>query len=554
MKAFDMPSNFKIKNIILTAVFFMLAIITSACSANILNVVANAKQGECVQASEYGSLESQAVAAFPMIAKNPISAPYCVSVTVQNNNSATQGGTNLQVTSPGVVITGLPNESSTPFSMIDPVAANIALNTANQTQTTGNVTIFDPNNCATTTGINTITLQGGQSCKFYLQITSESYPPNVYPMSVAYNYYNGNTNYVVYTSINQRVNLYAGTESGLFIESNSNPTAPAQWSNPSFNVQAAQINSMISDDFGNIYFAIKNQVYLYNGINLSQLGTNFANTVNSLTIDVNGNLYAGTNGSGIYVYNTSTSPNTWVSFTDTNGNLNNSSIIQAISSTGFISTTANAENFYVTTVNQAFKCSILISNTFTTSCAFTNISTLPASPVLFNLNSIDSDNFGNLYTGSESLAYSFIESNNAWQNITFPGNIITGNVAGIYHQNNSSIPLTYMGIINSTSNESATVFNCNGFFQCTPLYSTTTTSANFLTGNAYAITADGAGDVFVGGSMLNSLDFTVKPLNATGAYLYITNGDSTWQPINNGSMESSNHVNSMVISSSLTLY
>ena len=548
-----MPRNFRIPYLIIYGVFIFIAVVTSACSPNILNITATAAQGDCVQGSAYGSLESQAIAAFPIIAKNPTTAPYCASITIQNNNTPGQGGTNMQVTSPGLVLTGLPNESANPFPMIDPVAAQISLNSATQTQTTGDIALFDPNNCATTTGVNTITLQSGQSCKLYLQVIGESYPPNTYPMTVAYNYYNGNTTYVLFTSINQRVNLYAGTESGLFIDESSGASTPAQWSNPGFSIPSSLTNSLLADDFGNVYFAQQNKVFEYNGITLVQLGNDFATTISALTMDVNNNLYAGTNGSGIYIYNTTMTPNSWVSFTDTSGNLTGSSVIQGLSSTGFVPGAISAQNFYATTATQSFKCAIMPSNTLSTSCAFSNISALSGAPSSYNLNSIDSDNFGNLYIGSNSSAYTFIESTNAWQSLSFTGDI-TGNTAAIYHQNNESVPANYyLGVVNANSNESTTVFNCNLSNSCSPVLSGSS-PAHVMTGNAYAITADGQGDLFVGGSQLNSLDFVNPAANATGAYLFFIGSGNAWQPINNGSMGESNTVNSMVISSSLTVY
>lgn len=544
-----MLGNLKtVKTITISCILLLIAVIVSACSPNILNIAAIATQGTCVQASAYGPLESQAIAGFPIISKNPTTAPYCASITIQNNNAVGQGGTSMQVTSPGLIITGLPNESSIPFSMIDPVAAQITLNTANQTQVTGDIALFDPHNCVTTTGVNTITLQSGQTCQFYLQIVGESYPPNTYPLTVAYNYYNGNTTYVLFTTINQRVGLYAGTESGLFTASTSGTPTPAQWSSNGFNAPNTTITSLLADDFGNIYFAATNQVFLYNGISLLQLGHDFATAVTSLTMDVNNNLYAGTNGSGIYIYNTTTSPNSWVNFTDTNANLTASSLIQGLSSTGFIPGATTAQNFYATTESQAFKCSIMPSSTFATSCAFSNISNISGAPSSLNPNSIDSDDFGNLYVGSNANAYSFIESTNSWQNLSFSNVNITGSIAGIYYSQES---YTYWGVINATNSESATVLSCGpNTTSCFPYY---ISSSHTITGNAYAITADGQGDVFVGGNMLNSLDFTNQATNATGAYLYVL-GSNVWQPINNGSMGESSTVNSMVISSSLTVY
>lgn len=542
-----MLGNFKtIKTVTVFCIFVLLAAIISACSPNILNIVATANQGVCVQASAYGSLESQAIAAFPVIGKNPTIAPYCASITIQNNNPNGQGGTSMQVTSPGLILTGLPNESANPFSMIDPVAAQITLNTANQTQVTGDIALFDPHNCVTTTGVNTITLQSGQTCQFYLQIVGESYPPNTYPLTVAYNYYNGNTTYVLFTTINQRVNVYGGTESGLFTTSTSGASTPSQWANPGFNAPTSAITSLITDDFGNIYFAATNQVFLYNGISLLQLGPNFATSVTSLTMDVNNNLYAGTNGGGIYIYNTVVTPNTWVNFTDTNGNLTSSSTIQGISSSGFVPGAITAQNLYATTESQAFECSIMPSNTLATSCAFSNISSLHGAPSSFNLNSIDSDNFGNLYVGSNANAYSFIESTNSWQNLSFTDVDVTGNIAGIYSQES----YTYLGVINATTSESATVLNCQAD-SCFPYY---IVPSHTITGNTYTITADGQGDIFVGGNKLNSLDFTNPTTNITGAYLYVLGSNNVWQPINNGSMNESSTVNSMVISSSLTVY
>jgi len=541
----------KITNFILFAFLGTMSIIISACSPNIYNIAVTAAQGTCVQAAQYGSLESQAIAAYPIIANNPQSAPYCLNVTIQNNNDPSQGGTNIQITSPGLVLTGFPGEveSNTPFSLIDPVASGVQLDTANLSQTAGNVVLFDPNNCATTTGAKSVTLQGGQSCEFYFQILAESYSPNVYPLTLAYNYYNGNSNSAIYTTFNQRAVLFAGTESGLFTLNTSNESAPSKWSSNSFSAPEGKINSLISDAFGNVYFATANQIYLYNGLSLIQLGNSLTNPVSSLTIDLNGNLYAGTTGSGIYIYNTSVTPHEWIHFTDTSGNLNSSSIITGISSTGLIPEATSDANFYATTVDKVFKCSIAPATTINTSCAFTNISALESAPSSLNLNSIAADNLGNLYIGSESGLYSFIESQSAWLNYTFPNTTLTGNLTAIFPQNNLLSPTTYVGFINSIPTESA-VFNCtpaNG--QCSTTYP--------VYGNVASITTDGNGDVFVGGSSINSPEFSDPALNVTGAYLYMTTyttGTNTWEPITHGAMQPDNKVLSTVISSVFTLY
>lgn len=528
-------------NFLAATLFIVVLSLISACS-QIQNLTLTPQNGNCVQASMYGINESAAIANFPVIANNPTQAPYCMSFTLNNGNSSGQGGSNMQITYPGLVLTGLQNESTTPFSLMDPIASGESDVITNQSQTIGNIALFDPNNCATIGGANSITIQAGQSCTFYLQILNEAYAPNSVPLFLSYSSYNGNSSNTIIASIYQHVNLYGGTGNGLY-EVLQSGESQAQWVNNGINAPSGQIGSLISDSYGNVYFANGTQVYKYNGITLIKLGTQFATNVNSLTFDVNGNLYAGTNGSGIYIYNTSQSPNAWVSFTDTSGNLNTSSIISGITSTGFIPK-STSQNLYVTTMNKAYTCSIAQSSTISTSCTFNNISSLSGAPTAFNADAFDSDNFG-LYVGSNSNAFDYIESQNVWQQFSFSGNNVTGNVAGVFHQTVSAVIFTYLGIINN-GNESS-VFNCNTT-SCSPLISSG--AHNSVSGNAYSITADGDGDVFVGGNNLNSPDFLSTP-NTPGAYLYFAGGTNVWQSITNGSLPANSNINSMTISSAL---
>lgn len=527
--------------------------IMSACS-QIQSLTIAPQSASCVQPSMYcangtsGCLnETLAIANFPVIAKNPTQAPYCMSFTIKNNNSSSQSGSNMQITYPGLVLTGFPNESSTTFTMMDPIASAESEVITNQTQVTGNVALFDPNNCATIGGANSITIQGGQSCTFYLQIINEAYPPNTYPISLQYSSYNANTTNTIIANIYEHVTLYGGTNSGLY-ENQTSGTNTAQWVNNGINAPTSKIGSIITDSYGNLYFASNTQVYMYNGLHLINLGSPLPSNVNSLAFDLNGNLYAGTNGSGVYLYNKSSTPPNWVVFTDTNGNLNSSSIITGITSTGFTPNSGN-QNLYVTTFNQAYKCSIAPSlTTIATSCAFTNISSLPDSPPIFNANAISSDNLG-VYLGSNANVFTYIQAQNSWQQFTFPGATITGTVASIFHQTVSSVPYTYVGFANSTNANESAIFNCNANFSCSSAIRTSGTAT--VSGNVNSIAADGDGDLFIGGNMLNSPDFASTP-NVSGAYLYYTSGSTnTWQPIINGKLPPNTNISAITVSSSL---
>ncbi|MFN7095503.1 MAG: hypothetical protein ACK4M7_09075, partial [Burkholderiales bacterium] len=368
----------------------------------------------------------------------------------------------------------------------------------------------------------------------------------------------GNQNYSQSTNLNQRVYLYGGANTGIYFNASTAPIIESpSWKTGLTNAPIAPISYLIADGYGNVYMASNNAVYMYNGSTTIQIGTSLNASVTALAFDSSGNLYAATAGTGIYLYNKIANPAAWVQFNDSQSNLNSQNIIGLKGAKYAGSAATSSAPLYAITQTGAYYCAN--PNATSLSCQWLPIPANSTPPSRFLLNAIDTDPQTNLYVGSLATAYT-TGMTGMWQQY-FPatGPNITGSVYGVRFNPLSSPASVYFSqvpAINNLTTESS-VYTCTTpaiAGGCIPLIS----SANAaIMGNAYAITTDGAGNVYVAGSSLNSTDYSNKALNTYGAYLLlnpsVNGGASSWAPITNGSMSSNtNNVQALVVSSMLT--
>jgi hypothetical protein len=486
-----------------------------------------------VQPSQYAS----GITPPSSIESNPTNAPYCMAVTIQNNNTGVNAN-NIQIIQTGMTLSYNVGANSYSGTLYDPTAATVTI--SGSTQNVGNVMIYDPTNCATTQGSNVVTLGlGGGSCTFYLQLTGESFPVGVYGMTLTYNYTNGNQNYAVSTNINQRVNLYAGGNSGLYLDSSG------QWqAGPTFPTSNVSVSSLARDLYGNIYVVGNGySIYQYNGSTVNQLGTALSDLVNGITTDNYGNLYAATSN-GIYEYNFESA--LWVEFNGTQGlNFNGINSYQYATS----NSSGGGNILYATTANSVYQCNV--SGPSLPSCTWNQVTTT-GTPTSFNDDALAVDVYGNLYTGNESSLNVF--ASNQWNNSTI-NPTITGQVMGIFWASFSPNAYLYFGEINGANGESS-AYGCNlanlTSPSCTPLLST---AGNSLTGNINAVSVDLGNNFYAVGGNLNSTDFIESGESGPFAGAYITESGITatgvWTPIT-GTINLG--LQTMVISSMMTAY
>ena len=526
-----------------------LLLISCTNTPNSINITPT--QGTCVQAGMYNPKLTPPAA----ITSNPASAPYCMGITIQNNNSG-MNANNIQITNLGLTINY--TVGKTPFNGIlyDPVAAGISIN--GQSQNYGNVGIYDPRNCVTNQGASVTTLGTGQSCMFYLQLSGESNPVGIYPTNLTYNYTNGNQNYSISVALNQRVYLYGGAPSGLFYTSNLQPTTtnPVAWQT-GLTPTVSPVPYIIEDGFGFVYFATANTVYIYSGANVAsgnmasatQLGGTLPTPVSAIAFDTSYNVYAAT-ASGIYVYNKSLATPAWMYLTDNSRQITDNT--QIIGLKGFEFESPSINQLYAITGTTAYQCSNPNVNANGASCNWIALTTGPNIPTKFYQNAIDTDASSNLYASSNLGASQY---SNGWK-IPYglnPALIPGSNISGVRWS--GPIPPSfpnqtlYLGAMNAGGQNS--VYNCifTGSNACTSLISSKNNGVN---GNANSVTTDGAGNVCVTGSGLNSPDFAGTSNTAGTCLMNISESTtSSWIPIQNGSL-SSGQISYGTIASMLT--
>jgi hypothetical protein len=532
-------------------------LIGCAGTPNQINITTS--QGVCVQLSQYNST-AQARILPPLLSiinSNPQPnqpSPYCMAVTLQNNNRGINAN-NIQINGSGLqltAVTPLGNTNAT-TTLYDPAATGLTINSASQT--VGNLVLFDPYNCATTSGSNVRTLlANGGNCTFYLQLFAESSPVGVYPYTMIYNYTNGNANYSNTLNFNQRVTLYGSSNQGLYTVTNNvisaatqATTAPLTW-NKLMNFSSA-IQFMTSDNYGSIYFAVNNQVYQYNNMNIIPLGaeSQINAPITSLAIDTANNLYVAS-GNGLWVYNRNS--NQFNQITDTNQQLTESITIRGLRATR----TSQSGNYtlYAITSNNVYGCEFVNSNTQNSNTQNSNTQCTSLSESLpLNLttninNSFDVDMSGNLYLGGSvdnqlaiaqlsnltTLTIYKFESVPSVESDTIIGGV-AWNTAPV---ESSSI---FFGVNYSpatTESNLSAVYQCSSY-NCQALLSNT--ESNILSGSVNTVTTDTLGNVYVAGvNNLNSLDWSESNPNinsVAGAYLLFNQseslGNGNWIPI-----------------------
>lgn len=486
-------------------------IVIAGCSINTPNSVAiNTAPTYCVLPTQY----AQGITPPPQIANNTTNSTYCISVTVQNNNTG-QNSNNIQVTTSGLQLSYQVGNQTFSATLYDPVAATIQIQ--GSVESIGNIEIFDPLNCVTTQGSKVITLgYGGQSCTFYLQVMNEAYPVGIYPTLITYNYTNGSQNYSISTNFNQRVMMLAGGSSGAYSIQNN------QWQNQLPNGTSGAIGSIVdmdTDNYGNIYFATSNAVFKFNGVTLAQLGQSFSGvTVTAVGNDNGLGIYAATT-KGIYEYgqisgNWQILPSSQnISFNDVQGGSNN----------------FGTYTLYASTNNSVYSCNNPESGYL--NCNLTLITNgTTGAPNVINPNTLTPDSLGNLYLGSSNKAYSHSGSG-AWESLVITP-YATGNVSRLSWNIFNNIGTLYLGETSPQNPNESTTYVCSiinvNSPTCTPLLSE---SGNPIIGNSYDVETDPYGNVYVVGANLASPDFAPGPYS--GAYLPEsgTTALGKWTPI-----------------------
>lgn len=286
-------------------------LVLSACSMGAPNdVTLTTTPGVCVNsvvpkyevnASVYYPYNS-----YPMNSYMPANSPYCMAVTITNNNSG-KNSNNIQVYQQGLMLSYTVESTIYSASMVDFNAAGLSKQSFGYYvyQQLGNIALFDPNNCVTTFGakVNTLNKNGG-ACTFYLQSVSESMPVGRYPLSVSVNYTNGNDNYTVESNIYNNITLYAGGEFSQPSQSIAKYTAGQSDTAESLGVADIfnkPIQLLARDGVGNIYGYDGTTVYMYNGLAITATNGTQPVGITSLNADSFGNLFAATNN-GLQVY------------------------------------------------------------------------------------------------------------------------------------------------------------------------------------------------------------------------------------------------------------
>jgi len=521
------------------------------CSQTPNSISLSAKQGQCVTGlfPGYESAATTYSQAFPINGNLPSTSPYCVALTLTNNNSG-QNANNIQVNGYGFTMgyttTG---SSSTTYSasMIDFNAAGVSSSSFSNTyQQISNIALFDPNNCVTTIGskVNTLYTNGG-SCTFYVEIVNESMPIGVYPLNFSVNYTNGNANYSTGITLNERSNLYVGGNfSSNLVITNAQSTSPTVNTFISANSpESYVVTALTRDTFGNVYSGdILGNVYRYNGESIASwsaipIGTGGlpgGSAIAAMTSDSLGNVYLVTALGQVYQIQFSTLS---VAITSM-GNL-----VFGVDQPTSMQILGNI--LYVSSGNNIYSCNTSIITS--TSC---NPAVAITGPDTTIHQMVSSSNTINIAGGTGVWAYN---GSGGW--VAIPNSGATGlpglpvdSMAYFNNTNFAGSPYWYAGITQIESTQSS-VYIESGNAPFTPLLSPS--GQSILSGTVSYLTVDNAQGIFVAGSSLQSNDFSGQ--YAPLAYLIsptISSITSDWTPITgvNGT------INAMQPASQLTPY
>lgn len=539
----------------LTNLFFGVLVVgvLGACSPTPNNVTLTLTPSSCVTGA-YPGYEAAATTnstAYPINATLPANSPYCMAVTLTNNNTGTNAN-NIQVFQGGLQLTY--NVAGVAYSgyMIDFNASGIPQSTYSYTpyQQLGNIALFDPSNCVTTIGSHVNTLnQGGGQCTFYLGVVGEAFPVGTYPLQLQINYTNGNDSYFVSAAFNQRVNLYAGgdfTAPGDYLAIyNGIGTNVAESAPVTFPGQAIEL--LTRDAYGDIFAYDGLNVYVFNGGSLwAPIGLPSGVTqINALSSDTLGNIFAATDA-GVWTYSLSSATPTWSNVEGAAGS-GSFAAVQSTPVSGSNNTLFATDNSWST--NPALlSCSWATGATCAWSSTFESVNTFNAQA---------------LAVGSASLQY-WASGSTVWQNNNGESSVML-NESTVDNQAGpigiDPIGLMYVSFYNSINHLSTPSVFSNSITTgtLTPL---TSLSGQALLGSANGVAVQSisynsssfASVVAYGNNLFTSVDFI-----GASSLAYVLLGYSTATPVASSNWTpitgiSGGAVNSVAFGSVLTTY
>ena len=541
----------------LTNLFFGVLVVgvLGACSPTPNNVTLTLTPSSCVTGA-YPGYEAAATTnstAYPINATLPANSPYCMAVTLTNNNTGTNAN-NIQVFQGGLQLTY--NVAGVAYSgyMIDFNASGIPQSTYSYTpyQQLGNIALFDPSNCVTTIGSHVNTLnQGGGQCTFYLGVVSEAFPVGTYPLQLQINYTNGNDSYFVSAAFNQRVNLYAGgdfTAPGDYLAIyNGIGTNVAESAPVTFPGQA--IDLLTRDAYGDIFAYDGLNVYVFNGgSSWVPIGLPSGVTqINALSSDTLGNVFAATNA-GVWTYSLSSSTPTWSNVEGASGS-GSFAAVQSTPVSGSNNTLFATDNSYSSSPAALLGCS------WSTTCAWNSIF---ESSNIFNAQALAVESSTFQYWASGSTVW---QNNNGAASVMLNESTVDDQAGPI---GIDPIGLMYVSF-NNTINHLLTpsVFS-NSIAAGGTLTPLTSSSGQALLGAANGVAVQSisyngsslASVAAYGNNLFTSADFS--GVNSSLAYVSLVYGSTTtppvaisnWTPITG----ISGAVNSVTFASELTTY
>jgi hypothetical protein len=500
-----------IKIIKLTTYLGLFSALLIGCAQTPNNVVLTVAQGQCVT-SLYPGYESQATlysSAFPMNGTLPGTSPYCAAVTITNNNSG-QNANNIQIYQSGLYVSfpSLANGAgvTSATSMVDFNAAGIPQSSFSYTQQQlFNLNLFDPKNCVTTQGANVQTINAnGGNCTFYLQLSGESMPIGVYPISLTLNYTNGNTNYSTTTNINQRANLYLG---GIFSSNiaitNAGTTSPTANSIISANSpEQYGVTALTRDPYGMVYSGdILGNVYKYNGTtnsswaSISGLPSVGQSPVAALVTDSNANLYVVNNAGQVSQVTPSLAVNSLGSIPVTVDHPPTS--MQVFSGTSLL----------ISSGSDVYACNL--ASISVNSCGSTPYAPAPNGE---SINQMIATNTLTIATTQNAYQY----SGAGWTPIA--SGLIGNDIQSMAQFINSSTGTTWYAGITQTESSNSSIYSETNGAAFAPLLSS---SNAIVSGGVSQVVTDAAQGLFVSGLALSSSDFSGQTYLAYTASNYL---------------------------------
>jgi hypothetical protein len=543
----------------LTNLFFgaLLVGVLGACSPTPNNVTLTLTPSSCVT-GVYPGYEATATLysnGYPLNATMPSSSPYCMAVTLTNNNTGTNAN-NIQVFQGGLQLSYTVAGVSYLANLIDFNASGIPQSTYTYApvQQLGNIALFDPSNCVTTIGSHVNTLnQGGGQCTFYLGMVGESLPVGTYPLQLQVNYTNGNTSYFVNASFNQRVNLYAG---GDFTAPSSVGNYLALYNGIATNVAESlpvafpgqNVKLLTRDAYGDLFAYDGSSVYVFSGGGTwTNIGLPSGVTqINALSNDNLGNVFAATNA-GVWTYSLANTTLAWSNIAGSSGS-GNFAAVQATVASG-----SSTNNIFATNNSYSANAALL-------ACTWASGGTCAWSSIFES-----SSQFNSQALALQSNTVQYLASGSSvWQNNNGTSGILL-NESSVDTQAGpigiDPVGLMYVSFHNSISNLLVPAVFSNSSSESTVLTPLSSSSGQALAGAANGVALQSisyngtsyAGVAGYGSNSLTSSDFTGTTSLAYLLLVYtgtVPAASTNWVPISglNGA------VNSVAFASMLTTY